>query len=74
MIIKTPRLERKVSPAATLRAMQGGSTMKIKTKHIKSVSVRSAAYRLEKHGYKFHVTEAGLIDETLVTCLKSPIK
>jgi len=72
MTTQVAKLERKVSPAATLRAMTGGMTVTIKTKHIKTPSLRTAAYRLRANGYYFHVSEVGMVDETMVTCIKSP--
>jgi len=73
-MVQQAKLERRISASATLRNMIAGERVRIPTKHIKTVSIRSAAYRLEKSGYKFHVTETGLINETQVACLKSPIK
>ena len=72
MSIKRPILRRVVSPAATLREMKAGTSVKIPTKHVKSPSLRTTAVRLKQYGYAFHVTEAGLKEETLVTCIKSP--
>lgn len=74
MSIKRPILKRVVSPAATLREMKAGTSVNIPTRYIKSPSLRTTATRLKKHGYAFHVTEAGLVNETLVTCIKSPVK
>jgi hypothetical protein len=36
------------------------------------MSLRSAASRLAGYGYGFTITEAGLINEVRITCLKSP--
>lgn len=74
MTLKRPKLKKIVSPAATLREMKAGTSVVIPTKYIKSPSLRTTAARLKNHGYSFHVTEAGMIDETLVTCIKSPNK
>ena len=60
------------SPTKTLRAMKAGQTIKIPTKQIKTSAIRITATRLKKNGYSFHVSEEGLKDETLITCLKSP--
>lgn len=67
-------IKRVVSPTKTLRAMKSGQTVKIPTRHIKTSAIRVTASRLKKNGYSFHVSEEGLIDETLITCLKSPMK
>ena len=65
MSIKRPILRRvRALPAATLREMKAGTSVKIPTKHIKSPSLRTTAVRLKQYGYAFHVTEAGLKDET----------
>ena len=74
MTTNAMKLKRVVSPAATLRGMKAGMTVKIPTKYIKTPSVRTAAVRLKAYGYAFHVTEQGLIDETLVTCIQSPVR
>jgi len=52
--------------------MKSGTVLRISTRDIKTPSLRSAADRLKKFGYAFHVTEAGLVNETLITCVKSP--
>lgn len=54
--------------------MKSGTVIKIPTRDIKTPSLRTAAVRLKKYGYDFHVTEAGLVNETLITCIKSPKK
>ena len=65
-------IKRVVSPTKTLRAMKAGQTVKIPTRQIKTSAIRITATRLKKNGYSFHVSEEGLKDETLITCLKSP--
>ena len=72
MSTQTPKIQKIISPAATLRAMKSGMVIRIPTREIKTPSLRSAADRLKKFGYSFHVTEAGLVNETLITCIKSP--
>jgi hypothetical protein len=72
MSMQTPKIQKIISPAATLRAMKSGMVIRIPTREIKTPSLRSAADRLKKFGYSFHVTEAGLVNETLITCVKSP--
>jgi hypothetical protein len=72
MMTQTPKIQKIISPAATLRAMKSGMVLRIPTREIKTPSLRSAADRLKKFGYTFHVTEAGLVNETLITCVKSP--
>ena len=72
MMTQTPKIQKIISPAATLRAMKSGTVLRISTRDIKTPSLRSAADRLKKFGYVFHVTEAGLVNETLITCIKSP--
>ena len=72
MMTQTPKIQKIISPAATLRAMKSGMALRIPTREIKTPSLRSAADRLKKFGYAFHVTEAGLVNETLITCIKSP--
>lgn len=72
MSTQTPKIEKVISPAATLRAMKSGTVLRVSTRDIKTNSLRSAADRLKRYGYSFHVTEAGLVNETLITCVKSP--
>lgn len=60
------------SPLDTLMSMKGGTTVLIPTAKMKTVSLRSAAANLKKLGYIFHVTVKGLVNETSVTCIKSP--
>lgn len=72
MSTQTPKIEKVISPAATLRAMKSGTVLRVLTRDIKTNSLRSAADRLKRYGYSFHVTEAGLVNETLITCVKSP--
>lgn len=60
------------SPLETLTNMKGGTTVLIPTAKIRTVSLRSAATTLKRKGYIFHVTVKGLINETSVTCIKSP--
>ena len=72
MSTPTPKIQTIISPAKTLRAMKSGMVIRIPTREIKTPTLRSAADRLKKFGYSFHVTEAGLVNETLITCVKSP--
>ncbi len=68
------KLETTFSPKKTLEGMKGGMTITIPTEKLKTVSLRSAATTLKKSGYIFHVTVEGLVNATMVTCIKSPKK
>ena len=67
------KFKKVVSPSATLRVMNTGMSMKLSTEDIKTSVLRSAASRLKKQGYLFRVSDKGLINETIVECLKSPV-
>lgn len=68
------KIVRKTSATATLKLMKSGMTAVIPTRVVKTNSLRTAGERLKKQGYVFHITEQGMVNETLVTCVKSPTK
>ena len=66
------KFEKVVLPAATLREMKPGMNLKIPTEDIKTSTLRNIASELKKKGYLFRVSDKGLINETIVECLKTP--
>lgn len=68
----TLKMKKAVVPAATLRAMNAGMKAKIPTEEIKTSILRMTASKLKKEGYLFRVSDRGLINETIVECLKTP--
>ena len=61
-----------VQPAATLQEMKPGMSLNIPTEYIKTSILRATASQLKKEGYLFRVSDRGLINETIVECLKTP--
>ena len=61
-----------VLPTATLRVMKAGMSLKLKTEEVKTNTLRMTASNLKREGYLFRVSDKGLINETIVECLKSP--
>ncbi len=61
-----------VLPTATLREMKAGMSLKLKTEEVKTNTLRMTASSLKREGYLFRVSDKGLINETIVECLKSP--
>ena len=59
-------------PSATLREMKPGESLRFSTKEIKTTNLRSTASKLKKEGYLFRVSDKGLINETIVECIKTP--
>ena len=68
----TLKFKKVVLPAATLKEMKPGMTLKIATEDIKTNILRMTASKLKKEGYLFLVSDKGLINETIVECLKTP--
>lgn len=66
------KFEKVVLPAATLQEMKPGMSLKIPTVEIKTSTLRTVASKLKKEGYLFLVSDRGLINETIVECLKTP--
>ncbi len=66
------KLKRTVLPSATLRDMKPGMIVKIETEKIKTPILRSTAAKLKKEGYLFRISDKGLINETIVECIKTP--
>lgn len=61
------KLIRKVSATATLRNMEKGQTVVLKTALVKQSAIRNAVAQLNKRGYKYEQTERGLYNEVKVT-------
>ena len=61
-----------VVPSATLQEMKQGMIVKIPTEKIKTSILRMTASKLKKKGYLFRVSDKGLINETIVECIKTP--
>ena len=72
MEAKTLKTKQVVLPAATLREMKPGMSIKLTTVEVKTSTLRTAASKLKKEGYLFRVSDRGLINETIVECLKTP--
>ena len=68
----TLKFKKVVLPSATLREMKPGMSLKILTKELKTSTLRMTASKLKKEGYLFFVSDKGLINETIVECLKTP--
>ena len=68
----TLKLKKTVLPSATLRDMKPGMIVKIETEKIKTPILRSTAAKLKKEGYLFRISDKGLINETIVECIKTP--
>ena len=66
------KFKKTVLPSATLREMKPGMIVKIETEKIKTPILRSTAAKLKKEGYLFMVSDRGLVNETIVECLKTP--
>ena len=69
----TLKFKKTVLPSATLREMNPGMSMKLSTEKVKTSTLRMTASKLKKEGYLFLVSDKGLINETIVECLKSPL-
>ena len=72
MHTNTIKLKKVVVPSATLREMTPGAMVKIPTHQIKTSILRMTASKLKKEGYLFRVSDRGLINETIVECIKTP--
>ena len=72
--MKTTTLKFKnvVLPSATLRGMKAGTSVKLTTEEVKTSTLRMTASKLKQEGYLFRVSDKGLINETIVACLKTP--
>jgi hypothetical protein len=62
-----------VLPSATLREMKPGMSVRFSTNEIKTTTLRMTASKLKREGYLFWVSERGLINETIVECIKTPV-
>ena len=69
----TLKYKKVVLPSATLREMKPGMSLKILTEVVKTSILRMTASKLKKEGYLFLVSDKGLINETIVECLKTPV-
>ena len=66
------KFKKLVLPSATLREMKPGMSLKLSTEEVKTNTLRGTASKLRKEGYLFFVSDKGLINETIVECLKTP--
>jgi predicted transcriptional regulator of viral defense system len=66
------KFKKVVLPYATLQEMKPGESIKISTKVVKTNILRNASSNLKKVGYLFRVSDRGLINETIVECIKKP--
>ncbi len=72
MEISMLKIKKVVLPAATLREMKLGMSSVISTEDIKTSILRTTASQLKKEGYLFRVSDRGLINQTIVECIKKP--
>ena len=68
----TLKFKKTVLPSATLREMKPGMSLKISTEEVKTSTLRMTASKLKKEGYLFLVSDKGLVNETIIECLKTP--
>lgn len=68
--ITSASLIKRVDVQATLLSLKIGVPTSIKNREIKACSLRSANRILKKKGYSFILSEAGRIDDVIVTRLK----
>ena len=59
-------------PTETLREMKPGMSIKLASKEVKTSILRSTASKLKQEGYLFRVSDKGLVNETIVECIKTP--
>lgn len=64
------KLKKRISARDTLLSLPIGKPYIIKNRQIKLNVVRSAITKLKNQGYSFDSTEAGRIDDMIVTRLK----
>ena len=69
----TLKFKKVVMPSATLRQMKPGTSVKITTEEVKTSTLRMTASKLKQEGYLFRVSDKGLVNETIVECLKTPL-
>ena len=69
----TLKMKKVVLPSATLREMKPGMSLRLPTEKVKTNTLRMTACHLKKEGYLFRVSDKGLINETIVECLKTPV-
>lgn len=68
--ITSASLVKRVDVQATLLSLKIGVPTSIKNREIKACSLRSANRILKAKGYSFILSEAGRIDDVIVTRLK----
>ena len=68
--ITSASLVKRVDVQATLLTLKIGGPTSIKNREIKACSLRSANRILKAKGYSFILSEAGRIDDVIVTRLK----
>lgn len=68
--METAKLKKRISARDTLLALPIGKPCIIKNRMIKLNVVRSAITKLKNQGYSFDSTEAGRVDDMVVTRLK----
>ena len=68
----TLKSKKVVLPSATLREMTPGMSVKLSTVEVKTSILRSTASKLKQEGYLFRVSDKGLVNETIVECIKTP--
>ena len=66
------KLKKGLLPTAMLREMKPGMSLQLSTEKVRTTTLRGTASKLKKEGYLFFVSDKGLINETIVECLKTP--
>lgn len=61
---------KKIDLTGTLKLLNPGDSIKIKSKDAKTNTIHQTVRRLTRKGYVYTVTEAGLTDETLIIRIK----
>ena len=69
----TLKFKKVVLPSATLREMKPGTSLQLSTAKVKTSTLRMTASKLKQEGYLFRVSDKGLVNETIVECLKTPV-
>jgi len=69
-----PKIVRKPSLPATLKSFEIGIAYRLTNRDFKLQAARQAISELRKRKYEFTISEAGLVDEYIITCTKKPIK
>lgn len=70
LTVQEAKIVRKPSLYATLKEMELRVPQRFSVRQFKVGNARTAVSELRKKGYDFEITEAGMIDEYVITRLK----